>query len=563
MKKVLFALSAALVLFSACQEKEGPAVEFVLTDQMIEVGVEGEYNVVVDASTKTVVIEVAYAEKDALAALPVNFVNLPEGVAVENAQLNLADGATATVTFTKESTDFIYTFSATYAQPDPQFTGLTLVLKGEAEDGSQDVRADVAGGVAKFKSGTDLSELVVEYTVAPEGTVVSVGETVVVSGTTALDFSDKANGVNFNLSIEGVINTVNVKAMTTGISTISRVWAKYTSAYDGGEWFSNLIKDDGAKDAGWERNIALDDKYLYLVKAGKGVYAYNIADGSFAAELNVEGLDKNAAGEAVSAQWFTIDAEVVKSNGENILLVAGGALSPSHTLQVFKYTSIDAAPELVLSYPIPATGIRLGDKFHVEGDWSEGKLMFVNYSARNVYFFTINNGVVNPTPVVVELPIGVTGNSIGTLTAYSDTEYLWSGLGGGNNKPQVLNYANNAFELSYAVPTTGDSYYGGQNHDPYFFTFNEQNYMAVTRRTGDNMLVTLRIFELNGNTLAESIENPGKINELSIAHPTDTKFNGVKDGNGLGACAVYQTADGKTYIAASGLGCGVSLFELK
>lgn len=598
MKKVFLILSAALMIFAGCNEKEPvadpdkdnqqnqdqtddgkdenedqndedtPAGDtFVLTDQMVVVGVDGDWLVVVDDAMKLVLIEVPYEAKDKLAALPVSFENLPEGVTAEAVTLNLANEATAPVVFKKGETEFTYTFSASYAQPDPRFTGIKLIYKGNPEDTADDQSADVAGDVAKFKSGTDLKELVVEYTVAPEGTKVYVGSTEIISGTSVVDFSDKVGGVNFELKLEEVSKTVNIKAMTTGISQIYRKWSKYSS--DAGDWFAELT-EDGVKDMGWERNIAMDDKYLYLVRAdevgkgGKGgIYAFNIADGTLAKSLNVEGLNKNGNGEEISAHWLTTDAEVVDNGGSPILLVCNGAISDGHTLQVFKYTSIDAAPELVLSYKVVGNDIRLGDKFQVYGDWTKGRLAFTNYKARNVYFFDIANGVVNQTPTVTALPGGATGSSVCGLYKFSDTEYMWSGTGAGSNKPVVFSYASGAFTVAFDASTISpDPYYGGQNHDAQFFTFNEQKYMAVTRRSGDNFLGTLRVFELNGETLAASIENPGKISELSIAHPTDVKYSGIKDANATGACAVCHK-DGKTYIASCVLGSGVSVFELQ
>jgi ribosomal protein L11 methylase PrmA len=60
MKKIFFALTAALVLFSACDNKtpEAPKMSFVLTADNIEVAdLTGDYLPVVDAAAKTVAID--------------------------------------------------------------------------------------------------------------------------------------------------------------------------------------------------------------------------------------------------------------------------------------------------------------------------------------------------------------------------------------------------------------------------------------------------------------------------------------------------------------------------
>ena len=59
MKKFFAFMTAALVLFSACQQKEDPKVSFMLTNDNVEVaGLTADALVVVDAANHTAAIEV-------------------------------------------------------------------------------------------------------------------------------------------------------------------------------------------------------------------------------------------------------------------------------------------------------------------------------------------------------------------------------------------------------------------------------------------------------------------------------------------------------------------------
>ena len=542
MKKVLFSLLAVTALFTACNNDDSkPEVNIAITQDMVEVdGVSGDYLVVVDPASKTIAIELAYEDAAELQALTVNFVNLPSGVTAEPLTHNFSNGATAQAVFTKDGVDVTYTVSATIAAADPHFVSATL----------NDV--EVSGGTVKLSGSADLTKVVFEYTVAPEDTKVYIGDDEVASGS-EVDFSDKVNGVTFTLKCGEVTKEETIKVTTTGISSVKRVWGHYVApvSVDNDNWYDGTT----VPSAGWERNIAMDDSYVYMPQAGgKNIYVLSIADGSLVTTLTSDIFQ--------GGTHLVSDAEVVDNGASSVLLVCNMASGDAATLKVYQYNSIDSEPTVALSYPLGAN-IRLGDKFTVEGDWQSGRLIFVDYTAssdRKAYAFNITSGVINATPEILSLGNVIPGqNSIGGIYRYSDSEYLYAGTGAANS---VMSVEGNTFEVAYALSDGERFTYPMQ--DAHFFTFNDQKYLSYVRLLNSYQDGALKIQEVNYDTLKETMESvdTGTDRQLGLGDPTELNITGTKNGNGCGASDV-RVVNGKTYIAACVLGAGISLFELE
>ena len=549
MKKVLFSLLAVTAMFTACNNDDGtPDVNISITQDMVEVdGVTGDYLVVVDQSAKTIAIELSYEDADELQALTVNFVNLPSGVTAESLTHNFSDGATAQAVFTKDGVDVTYTVSATVADANPHF--VTATLNG----------VEVSGGTVKLSGSADLETVVFEYTVAPEGTVVTIGDTEVTSGS-EVDFSDKVNGVTFTLTCNGVSNEETIKVTTTGISSVTRVWGHYVAPKTTtDDWYGTAVAA-----AGWERTIAMDDNYVYMGKASAGAaggcYAISISDPSQVTELSMNGVMTE------NCFWSTNDANVIDNGDESILLLSNMANAAGQHLCVYAYSSVDADPEMVLDYTLTQSD-RLGDRFTVEGDWQDGRLVFFNYmgtSPRNAYVFNISAGKVSATPEIINLDTTLGGlGQVGCLFKYSDSEYLWAGGGNATSGASVYTVSGNTFTQSLYCTTAINM--PSPIHGVNFFTFNEQEYIAFVSLILSYNDATLRIFELNSDTLLESIENNNSAEScyvLGLGDPEDMEQNKNNNGNATMDAAV-RVINGETYIAAMSSNHGVSLFRLE
>ena len=561
MKKIFAALSAALVLFAACEPQETPTVSFALTSDNVEVaGLTADALVVVDAAAKTAAIEVAYADKAQLAALEVNFVGIPSDVTVENFSFDFSAGATKEVAVSQNGATDTYVFSASYASAQPKFVTMSLVpSKKTTDENGEEVyvaagaEAAVAGGVAKLKGSANLKVVAFNYTVSPADTKVLVDGQEIASGA-ILDFSDKMNGVTFTLECDGVQESANVKVVTTGFSSIERVWGRYIKPETTeANWFGEPV---AAENGSTYRYAAMDGKYVYLPKAGgPEVNVIDAMTGEFVKQLDVTGIDGGV--------HKTSSVQVADNNGSSVVLVANLVNAKDSHLKVYAWSDLDAAPAVALDYVLPEA-YRFGDKFQFEGTWAEGRLVFVSYAGaadRPVAFFDVKNGVVNAEPTIVNIgEVGNKGNSIGGLYKYSDTEYMWAGTGA---LFATYNVSGNTFTQSY-VCTDGGSY-SHPMHDVHFITYNEQKYAIYCRLLNGYQDAAVRFMELNAETLKASVESADVTTDKQVAlgDPEKEYVTALKNGNGCGACDVYVAADGTVYVLGYAPGAGMSMFRLK
>ena len=555
-------MSAALVLFAACEPAPTPEVSFALTNDNVEVaGLSADYLVVVDAAAKTAAIEVAYADKDQLQALQVNFVGIPSDVTVENFTFDFSTGATKEVAVSQNGATDTYVFSATCASPEPKFVTMSLVpSKKTTNDAGEEVyvaagaEAAVAGGTAKLKGSANLSVVAFNYTVSPANTKVLVDGQEIASGA-ILDFSDKVNGVTFTLKCEDVEETANVKVVTTGFSSIERVWGKYVKPVTtDANWYD--LEATGIGGAGNYRNVAMDAKYVYLPKAGgPEVAVIDAKTGDFVKKLDVTGIE--------GGTHTTSSVQLADNNGSSVVLVANLAMNANAHLKVYAWSDLDKAPAVALDYTI-TEAFRFGDKFQFEGTWAEGRLIFVSFSGnadRTAAIFDVKNGVVNAEPTLVKIgTVAKSGNSICGLYKYSDTEYMWAGSG---DLFATYSASGTTFTQNYQCADGGS--FSHPMHDVHFITYNEQKYAVYARLLNSYCDGAVRFMELNGDSLLSSMQNADVTTDKQVAlgDPTEPFVTADKNANGCGACDVYQAADGTTYVVGFVTGAGLSMFQLK
>lgn len=563
MKKFFAFLSAALFI-AACTPKEDPEVTFMLTNDNVEVaGLTSDALVVVDAAAQKVAIEVAYVDKAELAALQVNFVGVPSDVTVENFTFDFSTGATKEVTVSQNGAVDTYVFSASAAKPEPKFLTLALATAkaGEDEEGNTitvlGTPVAVAGGTAKFKGSDDLTKLAVVYTVSPANAKVYTtvdGQEVEVANEAVLDFSDKMNGVDLVVKCEGESATQNVKIVTTGFSSVKRLWGRYVKPESvDANWYD--LAATGIGGAGNYRNVAIDAKYVYLPKAGgPEVNVIDVKTGEFVKQLNCEGISGGV--------HPTSSVQVADNNGSSVVLVAPLVNAKDSHLKIYAWTDLDAAPTVALDYVLPEA-YRFGDKFQLEGNWQKGRLIFVSYAGaadRTAAIFDITNGVINAEPALVKIGnVGKAGNSIGGLYRYSDTEYIWMGSG---DLWATYTVSGNTFTQKTQCADGGR--FSHPMHDAHFITFNDQKYLVYARLLNGYQDGAIRFQEINVDSLDEAMNSADVTTDkqFALGDPTKAQVTADKNGNGCGACDVYQAADGTTYVVGFVTGAGLSVFEL-
>ncbi len=538
-------VAALTICLAACSNKEEDtkttSLGFALTNENIEVeDLTEDYTVIVSNTDYTIDIEIAYADKDELSALKVNIINLPDGAEADPASssYDYTDGNTQSIAISNNGYTQAFVISASCSAAEPHFISATL--NGTA----------ASNGTARLSGTTDLTAVTFEYEVSPSETTVSLAGEEIESGST-VDFSDKINGVTFTLTCDGVSATETITVVTTGIGSVERVWGHYVAPVNTtDDWFGTSVAASG-----WERTCTMDDNYVYMAKAksgdDKGCYAIDITDPSQVKELSMTGI--NAEG-----TFHTSDAVVVNDGTSTRLLLCNMANAADSHLYVYSYTSVDDDPTTVLDYTLPEA-YRFGDKFTVWGDWSEGSLNFYDYAGNEILAsFAISGGTINSTPTLYTLNYGTAKDGgIGAMYKYSDTEYMWAGAG---TYPHIYSYADGTFTETVNLEEYG---FPNPTHAPIFFDFNNQSYMAYIQLENSYCDATLRIIELNYDTLTESLENNTMTTvcyKYGLGDP-DEVITGNSNGNGLGD-ACLREINGETYIVAMAPSTGVSLFKL-
>ena len=539
MKKL--ALPFLMLLSLLACKREDPVFSLTLSNANVKVSnLSQDYLVQVDNNAKTIYIEVDYLDKAELSALAVEIVGLPADAAANPAKstFNYASGATQKVKITQGVTSAEYAISAAAAAPQPHF--VSVKLNG----------VDVVDGSAKLKGSADLTTVSVEFVVSPANTIVKVGGEVIASATeeapNAIDFSDKLNGVKFTLVCDDVTKEETIKVVTTGINKVKRLWGRYVKPVtDGADaWWSEVIP---ASDQSM-RTMAMDDKYIYLAKTNKTLYAVSITDPTKTKAMD---MGDYAAGGVFGSCAL---ASMEDGNGGYVTLLSNMVNSTASEFVIWKWDSMDGKPTKVLSYHLPEAA-RIGDQMSVEGTWKNGKIWFHDFNSQQAaYVFTVTDGVISTTATKVSYD-AKQGNW-SAIYKYDDTQYIGGGPGA---KSRLFTISGSTATTQLELP---GAYFANPLHGIRFFTFNEQEYMSYVVLRNSYQDGQLRITELNGETLKASLETPGATWRFGLGDPVENDITAEKNGNGLGN-SILRTIGGKIYISAYVPGAGLSVFTIE
>ncbi len=584
MKKILMLFAAAALMFAACNPKEQPKdpskdpskdapvsadpsvdpgkteekLSVDLTRRNFDIAGDFDYDIAIDGKTAT--IQLAYADKDEAQALDIEFIGLPSGVEADYTNpYDYSDGKTQEIVFKKAgSTDESkwdkWTVGVDVAAEIPHFVELSVA----------GVEITSAEQTIKMAGGTDLSKLVVEYVVSPEGSVVKADGVAIASGA-EVDFSDMLNGVV--ISIEGGEETFTVKIETSGIHKITRVWGKYAkpvTVEDDG-WYTNKLGLDWTVKGNWDRNVAIDDKYVYLAatesNAGTAgdylakIWAIDINNPDNVKELKIP--------EGLSAQHKTAGLAIAPDGNGTRLLFCTMAMAAAHKYEIYSYTSPDADPELVASFPYSDIGKRVGDRITFFGTWQDGEICSVSWTDGSAIIIPVVAGKDRKEFFTADLKNGgltaTVGGNGAKLVKYSNDEYIWCGTG----NPIVMSRDGNTF--TQKLLTTKDQGFGSPIHGFNFFTVKGERYAVFAGRVNSFQSSNVRIFPLSDDSLQTSLMDAdpfAKSWKFGLGDP-DIEQNetaGYKDANGIADTAVREIG-GVTYIVAAGCGSGISLFK--
>ncbi len=360
------------------------------------------------------------------------------------------------------------------------------------------------------------------------------------------------------------------------------VWAKRA----GDSWWTTspmpgfINPDDNTKMLDWNRSVAMDDKYVYMPVARRGVacvYYFPIDNPSEVKELNVNGITVD------NCIFPTCGCQVVQDvDGSSVLLV--GNMVDSAPFKVYKWKSVDSAPELAFEYSAPKSGLRIGDKLSFAGTLADGEFIGVNYYVGGRFWIL---PVKNGQSAVSADYFGENGwnnvhrtNNVVGATRYQDTNaYIFWGAWVPFTPP----------ETGVEIPSTRTAMFSkgedGMEHngtfedfsgmfDPVFFRYHRASYMAFTMlsdASDGKYFSTVRVVRLlqngEGNDspyVTMSTGSPASGLVLGISQPTSDSVVLDENVNGnMVAALAMRNIGGTIYLLGSDTNNALALYKLK
>lgn len=331
-----------------------------------------------------------------------------------------------------------------------------------------------------------------------------------------------------------------------------RLWGRYSLE---GAWYDGFLTGMAA---GNDRNIAVDDEYVYVVKAvagGKGVWAIGLENPARVKEVSMDGV---SGGYFETACVRTIPNP---DTGKPVLLLSSMSMDAGSPVMVYAYENgIDAQPTAILSdYTIPGwASRRFGDIFTVYGDWSAGEFWMRSMTSPTSARWSIRGGKVTNAG---QAPDGwgniCPGSSeMGALYRYSMNAKTVLYV----TPTQASFWDFDGNEIAWSVPTDLSRSFGFQ-----VITFGDKRFIAYVRIDADRAGGMLRVIRDNYGTdegFQKALEEDDLYFEAPVQSPDDPEARSrVTTPNMMGGCAAQIVGDA-LYIAAHIQGVGLSVFKM-
>ncbi len=335
------------------------------------------------------------------------------------------------------------------------------------------------------------------------------------------------------------------------VLTLERVWGFYKEGDT--PWYAtsnitgvSIANPDGY---GMARGLAMDDEYIYLPKASgyANVAAVSIKDKTVQKALNKTGINGGSIF-ATSFVRMIKNTDPSVNGGKDVLLLCNLTATDSDAAQLRLYAykdGVDAAPTKIAGYCYDAANNvndwrRYGDRFFVEGDWSNAKVYFPSFNQPKTVVLSIANGA--RTAVTHIHAGGSSPDGIKDLTVYPGDNKLFLTNGSiANLVAPTGGKANGWDEYTLSASSQDGLNTWGYN----FFEFNGKKYIAYARIIGETK-ARIEIIEDKGDLLASLAAKEGLM--TSPIHDATDLEKEVGTGN-LADCCVRVIGD-EVYIAA-------------
>lgn len=385
-------------------------------------------------------------------------------------------------------------------------------------------------------------------------------------------------------SVEGIVyenalTYVAIKGMApVPPQLFERVWGLY-SASSAEPWYGTLLERPGT--GGPDRNIAMDDKYVYVSQSHESkavIKAFDIKNPANVVDVNMTGVEGGT-------HVISCVRVIPRANGDGVLVASN--LGSDVTVKLYAWTNgIDQKPEVL---QLTNTWRRLGDKFTFRGTWDDGELWFMEWKATRstVIRFPVKDGKIatweEPAGSGTWSPAGrwfipfdQSVNMIGAMYAHPEAELVEVKGNGLSVKNALITTTSGGWFWNITdtfVDMKIDCAVDPWTTDPglaltfgyTFFKVGERNYIAYTKLEGE-FATKANLIVLNDPTgTAAGFKAALEAQDVAFSAPLQDAMDATVDSpitaeNSVGDCCSY-VIDGTVYIAALQQGGGLSLFK--
>ena len=312
------------------------------------------------------------------------------------------------------------------------------------------------------------------------------------SGKVRVTFNPTAEGVSTGtITLKG--STKSGKEVTTNIAITGKCSLKFTEVWNYSENSGNSPSGTNwASDFSAIRNIAYGNGKLYTVMPGSSsIYVIDAQTGKYISSLNTEGVS--------GGTYSVMDAQVVDGK----LVVAN--LASNNTLKAYVWDTDNSAPREILSTTELGGCTRVGDCMSVQGNLTNGAIIFL--SGSTIVKYAITNGSVQTTPSTIAVTDGGSAVEAGTsprVIAQADGKY-W--IMGRSIYPKLVS-STGKVELTLDSDVLNGIIDG---NDFYPFTFKGKQYaFATTYATGSSTLTNCRAVLIDASNGWDKAINVGE-----------------------------------------------------
>ena len=341
------------------------------------------------------------------------------------------------------------------------------------------------------------------------------------------------------------------------------VWGLYTGAA-ATSWFEAI---NGA--AGGDRNVAVDDKYVYVPESKVGgeyiVYTFSVEDGTVG-KLKTPSSVKKGDGFTSCAPKVIKNGVSTINNGNDILIVANMTQGDSDFVIYAYVDGVENDPKVVT---LSGAG-RLGDKINVYGNLNDGlEIIAKDMKSDDVWSFKLQ-GEIPASVTGTKVPVsGIsTGWQAGSLYMHPDdrNQAVLTTTEGGY-------FLTSADGVSYNTQAWNAGFVGlGGCHDFQFFTVNDIEYISFVRleefNGARNKGRVIVLENKKGSNEFKSTLEKAFNDKAPIAFSTPTQHaddfsavSGAVASNSAMGLSIYET-ESSIFMATLQQNGGLSLYRL-